>query len=41
MEITERTTGRRYQLVKQFVATGGSHMEARTGRRYNLVKRYL
>lgn len=41
MEITERTTGRRYQLVKVFVATGGSHMEAGTGRRYNLVKRYL
>lgn len=38
---TERLTGRKYNIVKMFVATGGTHMEARTGRRYNLVKRYI
>jgi hypothetical protein len=41
MTLVDRTTGRRYQLVKVFTATGGSHVEARTGRRYTLVKRYL
>ncbi len=41
MTTTDRTTGRQYQLVKVFVATGGGYMEAATGRRYNLVKRYI
>jgi len=38
---TERSTGRKYNLVKVFVATAGTHMEARTGRRYNLAKQYV
>lgn len=41
MNNTERTTGRRYQLVKVFVPAGGRFMEATTGRRYNLIKRYI
>lgn len=38
---TERSTGRKYQLLKVFVAQGGTHMEATTGRRYNLIKSYI
>jgi hypothetical protein len=38
---TERSTGRKYQLVKVFVATGGKQLEAATGRQYNIVKRYV
>lgn len=41
MIYTERNTGRKYNLVKVFVAVGGSHMETRTGRTYNLIKRYI
>lgn len=41
MTNTERSTGRRYNLVKVFVRTGGAFMEASTGRQYNLVKRYV
>lgn len=37
----ERFTGRKYQLVKVFVAGGGEFQEAKTGRRYNLVKKYV
>jgi hypothetical protein len=43
MTFVERQTGRKYQLVKIFVAKGtrAKYQEARTGRRYNLVKRYI
>lgn len=41
MQFTDRTNGRKYVLIRKFVATGGTHMEASTGRRYNLVKRYI
>ncbi len=41
--MTERTTGRRYQLWKIFAAPAqpARFMEASTGRRYNVVKRYV
>lgn len=38
---TDRLNGRKYNIVKVFVAAGGTHMEAATGRRYNLIKRYI
>lgn len=41
MTLIDRNTGRKYNIVKVFVASGGTHMEATTGRRYNLVKRYI
>ena len=37
----EAKTGRKYKLVKIFVASGGTHLEAKTGRQYRLVKRYV
>ena len=43
MILTERGTGRRYQLVKRFVKVGQSarFQEAGSGRRYNLLKVYV
>lgn len=43
MTIIDRTNGRKYQLVKRFVAPGKPALfqEALSGRRYNLVKVYL
>lgn len=40
---TERSTGRKYSIVKVFVSADShaTHMEASTGRRYNLIKRYI
>ena len=40
MTITDRITGRKYQLVKRH-SSKGSYLNARTGERYNLVKVYL
>jgi hypothetical protein len=40
MTITDRLTGREYQLVKIWDASG-AYMEASTLRRYRLVKRYI
>lgn len=40
MLITDRSTGRRYQLRKRHSAKG-NHLNTRTGERYYLVKVYL
>lgn len=40
MTITERMTGRKYQLVKRWDPKG-KYMETKTLRRYSLVKVYV
>lgn len=40
MILTDRFTGRKYQLVKR-TNSRGAYLNARTGHRYNLVKVYV
>lgn len=40
MILTDRTNGRKYQLVKKYDG-GGQYYEAATHRRYTLVKQYI
>jgi hypothetical protein len=40
MKFTERSTGRKYVLVRKF-SSKGTHLEASTGRRYTPVVRYV
>lgn len=43
MTLTDRISGRQYQLIKVFVASDekAKFTEAKTGRRYNLYKLYI